>query len=433
MSPHTTRRAGRGIVWIVVALAGAVLIAAPRLDPGPSAAPAAAGHAAPFRLESNGLRLRFDHGRRATIPIEIHNEHLWARGVLDGSDSLSIVFDTGAHGDCIRAARAEEIGLDVHGSHQALGAGGSVASATTRKVTVKLPGLELRNDRLSTLPLEEIGAQAGRALDVIVGYPLFARAVVAIDYERGVMDVFDADDWRYQGNGVVLPLTFEDGLPYVTARVTIPGRDPIEGRFVIDTGSGAWLILAPEFVTEQNVLSVVPRTVQVVARGVGGQSLNPVGRVERLELGGQVLEKPITMFRSPGPGMIAAPGSLGNIGGGILRCFRVIFDYPHSRMILEPNHRMGEPFEYDMSGLGLRAAGAAFDRVTVARVLDASPAAEAGVREGDELASVDGRRAVEIGLDSLRVMFRKDGEEHRLELLREGEKVEITLKTRRMI
>jgi C-terminal processing protease CtpA/Prc len=139
------------------------------------------------------------------------------------------------------------------------------------------------------------------------------------------------------------------------------------------------------------------------------------------------------MFRSPGPGTISAPGTLGNIGGGILRRFRVIFDYPRSRMILEPNTRFGEPFDYDMSGLGLRAAGAAFDRVIVARVLDASPAVDAGVREGDELARVDGTRAIEIGLDSLRATFRKEGEEHRLELIRAGEKLEVTLKTRRII
>jgi hypothetical protein len=387
----------------------------------------------PFRLEGDGIRLRFTGKKRALVPIYIENNHLWSRGAVNGKDSVSILFDTGAYNDCVRTARAASLGLELRGRHQSLGAGGSVESASSERVTLGMQGVDLVGDRLNTLPLEEIGGQAGRDLDVIVGYPLFARAVVVIDYEAATLEIIDGADWRYEGSGVVLPLTFESRLPYVTARVTLPGRDAVEGRFVLDTGSAGSLILGPEFVEQQHALDVVGTTVQGLARGVGGQSANPVGRVAKLELGRVALDRPITMFRSPGPGSISAPGTIGNIGGGILRRFRVFLDYSRSRVILEPNARFGDPFEYDMSGLGLRATGPNYSQVMVARVLEESPAAAAAVRAGDELVSVDGESAREIGLDRLRTMFRREGAEHRLEMKRGEETLRIVLKTRRLI
>ena len=434
----TTRRSHRlalGAVCLLAVVSDLSARPSPPADPSPTGTGESASSVAAeaFQPERGGPKLRFLAGSRTLIPIQINNNHVWTRGSLGDSDSISILFDTGAYGDCIRAARALALGLRTGHEHQALGAGGTVASATTEPLDLRLPGFELRGDRLNTLPLEEIGGQAGRDLDVIVGHPLFSRAVVAVDYQAGTMEIDTGKDWEYRGPGTILPLTFDHHLPYVTARVTIPGHDPIEGRFVIDTGSAAMLILSPEFIERHHVLESIPKTVQAQARGVGGSSMNPVGRVDRIELGGIAIDRPITMFQSAGPGHISAPGTLGNIGGGILRRFRVIFDYRRSRMILEPNPRLAEPFEYDMSGLSLRAIGPDYQKLMIARVLEGSPATEVGLKVGDELESVDGHAAFEIGLDSLREMFRRNGEEHRLAVIRNGERIEATLKTRRMI
>jgi C-terminal processing protease CtpA/Prc len=71
--------------------------------------------------------------------------------------------------------------------------------------------------------------------------------------------------------------------------------------------------------------------------------------------------------------------------------------------------------------------------VTVARIVDGSPALESGIQTGDEIESVDGTPVGEIGLSALREKLKLDGVELRLALRRGNERIELALRTRRMI
>ena len=175
------------------------------------------------------------------------------------------------------------------------------------------------------------------------------------------------------------------------------------------------------------------RTLSSSGMGVGGAVETRIGRAERLELGPFRLAAPITALHPAGTGRISAPGTAGNIGGAILSRFRVILDYSRRRVILEPNASLDDPFEADMSGLGLVVSPPDLRTVRVARVQEDSPASGAGVRAGDVIERADGRPAGEIGLPALREMLRREGREVRLTLLRGSERIEITLRTRRLI
>jgi hypothetical protein len=286
---------------------------------------------------------------------------------------------------------------------------------------------------MGTLELTSIAAQAGQPLDGILGHPLLSRCVVEIDYARKCVSLFDPEGYKYNGPGVAVPLTFKDNLPYVKARVVLPDGRSISGKFVIDTGASTNLMLAPGPVESEGVEASLGKTMSVRSRGVGGATEVRLARVARLELGGFSLEQPIAALHPAGSGRISAEGTVGNIGGGILSRFKVIFDYPRRRMILEAGPDIGLPFEADMSGLGLSSIPPDYRRVTVARVLDGSPALEAGIRAGDEIETVDGEGIGELGLSALRERLRRDAQDLRLELRRGTERIALELKTRRMI
>ena len=99
-------------------------------------------------------------------------------------------------------------------------------------------------------------------------------------------------------------------------------------------------------------------------------------------------------------------------------------------MILEPNARLGEPFEADMSGLGLRMRSHAFQ---VEWIQPGSPAAEAGIQPDDMIESVDGKPADELGMPAVRELFRRAAETHQLVIRRGDQRTEVSLTTRRMI
>jgi C-terminal processing protease CtpA/Prc len=122
-------------------------------------------------------------------------------------------------------------------------------------------------------------------------------------------------------------------------------------------------------------------------------------------------------------GTLAEHGYGGIVGSEILRRFTATFDYPEARMLLEPNAHFGEPFDFDMSGLYL----AGDERIEVLRVVDDSPAAEAGIREGD-------RVLTDRPLEELRRALRSEpGVEHVLELERDGRRFAAAFRLRRLI
>lgn len=385
-------------------------------------------------IAARGQDIRFAEGRSALcIPFDTANRHIGFQARVNDRDGLRLVLDTGAGGSILDSGQAEALGLVATGQQHAMGSGGAVMGSTVRGVSVSLPGIDLVDQTMGTLSLTAIAAQAGQPLDGILGYPLLSRLIVQVDYPKKCVSLFDPEGYRYEGPGVSLPLTFKDNLPYIKARVVLPDGRSLSGKFVVDTGASTSLILSPEAVEREGVKSSLGKTMSVQARGVGGVSAVNLARVAKLELGGFSLAQPITAIQPPGPGRISAEGTIGNIGGGIWSRFKVIFDYPRKRMILEPGPDIALPFEADMSGLGLVSAPPDFRQMTVVRVLDGSPALEAGIQAGDEIETIDGKPAGEIGLSALRERLRLNGQDLKLELKRGDDRVTVAMKTRRMI
>jgi predicted aspartyl protease len=367
------------------------------------------------------------------MPFLFRNNHILFRGTVNDSDSLWFILDTGAMGNVLNRSTVDRLGLTVAEGAEAHGAGGRVAAGIVSGATIRLPGVELPATMLVAIPLDQVALKSGHPCDGVIGAPFFDRAVVEVDYARSRLVLHDPAATRPAGKGTTLPLTFDRNLPYVTARLTPPGGEPVEGRYVIDTGSTMSLILSPGFVTETKALERAPRTLKIQMGGVGGLSEQALGRVEKFELGPYALARPTAAFRAAGPGAIGEENSHGNIGGEVLRRFKVTFDYPRKQVTLEPAAAFNEPFEADMSGLVVSSADDAPHALRVVIVQEDSPAAERGVRVGDVLATVDGAPVTRSGLVDVRRRLREAGRTVRLGLVRGGEALDVTLTTRRLL
>lgn len=366
------------------------------------------------------------------IPVELNGNHVLLQGRVNGSEPLWFTLDTGAAASVINMRRARELGLQVSGNGRAQGAGGVVESSRLSGITFSLPGMELKNLSIMAIPLDSLEASAGRSMDVILGAELFQRYVVEVDYATRFVTLYEPHEYVYNGTGESLPLKFANNHPYVRGKIVVAGLEPIEGEFVIDAGSNFGITLLPSFTKTHMLMSHVPRTIQTKARGVGGEFALSIGRVESLELGRFKLERPVTAFPEAG-GFFAKEGSAGNIGGLILRRFKVIFDYSRKRMILEPNKNFADAFDFDMSGLGLVADSPQFKLIKINRIIDGSPAAEAGLKVEDVILEVNGRAASDLTLNTLREMFKKDGKQYQFKIKRGDETLQVRLKTRRLI
>ena len=369
----------------------------------------------------------------ARVPFDLFANHIYMRGRVNDSDSLWVVLDSGAGSNAIDDELAKALGLRVTSMGRGRGAGGYVDSGQIPSVSVKLPGVTLDSVPIATMPLAPFKRQSGRPMDVIVGAPLIQRCVLRIDYASRMLEFLPARTFEYKGKGTILPLTFENGHPYITARITLPGRKPIKGRFVIDLGSSQAVILTPQFIEKRHVMDGIGHTIEGRGRGVGGQMSTRAARIPGIELGGITFEHPVTMLPVSSQSMVGASDAIGNIGGEIMRRFTVTLDYPRQRMILEPNAQFGDPFEADMGGLGMRMGPDGSNALEVEWIQKDSPASEAGFLPNDLIEKVDGKPALEVGVRGLREMCRRDGEHHVFSVRRGDQTLEIAFTTRRMI
>lgn len=367
----------------------------------------------------------------AQVPFELNGNNIFFQGRINNSAPLWLSLDTGASSGLLNLRIVRTLGLSVLRGSQATGAGGTVEAVTLASVTLNINGARLEDVALQAVPLNSIEDSTGRVMDGIVGAELFRRYVVEIDYVDKVISLYEPATYEYRGPGENLPLTFSDNHPYVQAKITLPGREAIAGEFVIDAGSNFPVILLKSFVESQQLTKSLPSTLPVVGRGVGGEIPLPVGRVPQLQLGRFTLSNLIAAF--PSRGIFAREGAAGNIGGGILRRFKVIFDYSRQRMILEPNKHFAEPYEYDMSGLQLVGDSPAFKTIMIDRTLQDSPATEAGLKPGDKLVLFDGRPIVDYPLARLRELFRVENRTYRLQFRRGESLLSVKLKTRRLV
>jgi predicted aspartyl protease len=365
------------------------------------------------------------------IPFEEADGHIFLKVRINNSGPVWFGLDTGATRSLIDLRYAESLRLKSESTRQIGGAGGYEEAVIFENVSINLPGADLDNQTLWGLDLSAISSAKGRQMAGILGYELFKRFVVDIDYIANRLSLHEPLAYEYRGSGQSIPLNVQpDGEIYVQARVQAPGGNPIEGAFVVDTGGGGNLLLARRFVEQHRIMESVGKTLPTRGGGVGGEIQLSMGRLKSLELGRFVITHPLTGFTKVGE--VAAAGKAGNIGGGFLRRFRVIFDYSRKRMILEPNSRLTEADEFDMSGAALMSEPPAFDVIKVVRVRPDSPSAEAGLKPQDIIIAVDGQLATTLSLGQIRKMFRVE-HECRLEVKRGGQIIEVKLKLRRLI
>jgi hypothetical protein len=371
-----------------------------------------------------------------TIPFELANRHVIVNVSVNKSRPLSFVLDTGASTAIIRTNTAKELGLSLHGSVNGRGAGaGSQVGSRVRDAVWSLVGLERFTQPVAAaLPMPELPSALGRDVAGIIGGEFIKQFVMELDTQARLIRLHDRAAFAYSGHGETLPLEFNaNGHPVVRATVTPLGRTPLQGRFLLDTGSGLALALHSPFVSEQKLLTAQSKTIRVIGlTGAGGRSNGRLGRVTALQIGSFTLKNPITVFSEDKSGAFADRSLAGNIGFQIAGRFRIFLDYGRQRIILEPSATFDEPFDRAFSGLALRAEGSDYRTFRIREVLEESPATDAGLAGGDIIEAIDGIPADQLTLSAITELLEKPVA-YSLKIRRAQQTIEVTLTPRRLI
>jgi hypothetical protein len=374
------------------------------------------------------FRLTSGQSARA-IPFELYMNLIFLQVRVNGSKTLWFNLDTGLQTTILDSRQAEDLSLKLEDKTQVKVPGGTLELAFANGVSFSLPGVEMSNQRVRTLPLSVFTPVLGRPIHGTIGHDLFNRFVVEIDYAARVINLYEPDSYKYSGPGEIIAVKIENEEPFMQAKIVQPGRAPIEAKLKIDTGSVNELGLNGSFVQAVKLVSSTQKVVPQPGVGLVGITENYVTRIGGLQIGRLFIKHPVAGYSKD----LERGGDAGTIGGEIFRRFKVIFDYSRRRMILEKNKHFSESYKYDASGLFLVSEGANFDSIKVLRVTENTPAFEAGLREQDVITTINDMPVSKFTLEKIRQMFTRNGQTYRVKFKRGEETRQTKINLRALI
>jgi predicted aspartyl protease len=359
------------------------------------------------------------------IPLRLATDLILLEVTVNGLEGMNFLLDTGASVSVINESLVTELGLEKKGRLvEVIGAAGRAEASFTRVDSIAMPGLELVDQRLLAVNLDSFLPYVGHRVDGILGFDFISRFVLKIDYENRSVSAYRPSAYSYSGDGQVLKIELLGNLPVIEGLV----EDEHGGRFLLDTGASAALVLHREFVESHQLLKGKRDRREVFSGGVGGVVRQISAHLSAFGIGNYRFPDLPALFslERKESGQSRRGPVAGKIGATLLNHFTICLDYRRGRVILEPNRFFSEPVRMDRSGLQLVLSGS---EVLVAGVIRKSPAGRAGVQVLDRLVMFDGRPASELGLPYIRDVLRgPEGHRVRLLLERKDKERAVTLK-----
>jgi predicted aspartyl protease len=355
-----------------------------------------------FAPPKSDERIAFaDGAKTTTLPFELINNHIYMHGAIDGKPVL-LLLDTGG-ANVLTPASAKRLGYTPEGAMAASGAGNDqpdLAFAHGGAVTVG--GVTLAKPVFYVIDMGALPDVEGVDLDGLVGYELFSRLAVRIDYPGRTVTFTSPAAFTPPAGAIAVPFEMSDRIPVVRGTI-----DSLPGRFWIDTGSRSSLTTMTKFTKDHDLAGKYkPRFEAVNGWGVGGAARSSPVRFHEVTIGSAKVHDVVGDLFTGEKSNLADPDAAANLGGGILSRFVVTFDYAHRTMYLEPGPDADRAEGYDRSGLFvLRTDGG--KALDVKSIIPRSPAAKAGVQEGDRVVAIDGAAIATKPVWQWRAMLRE--------------------------
>lgn len=371
------------------------------------------------------------------FPLEINGQKL--SFILDTGVNKTILFS--ANNDSLKLKSTQKV--FIHG----LGAGEPLEALRSRNNHFKIAEINGYEQELYVITDDafQLSSKMGTTIHGIIGFDLLKDVVVRVNYSSERLTFYKPITYKEPRcrSCEKLPITFDKNKPFINASVKLDSSNiPITVKMLVDSGGSdaLWLFEG----TGKNIKTPSKFFIDILGEGLSGTIYGKRSRIRSLSIGKYEMPEPTASFLDTLSTLNARRyrERNGSIGGEVLKRFKVWIDYPNNKLMLKKNASLKRGFFYNMSGLhvvynGLElvkekstnlarvqndfgeAAGSSNKTISfvtsynyrfkpsfkVDRVAPGSPAALAGIQQGDLIKKINGKLAHEFTLEEIMEIF----------------------------
>lgn len=316
-----------------------------------------------------------------------------------------------------------------------LGKGEEIDAYLTQEISASVK--EAQIDHIPTAILKQdvfnLSSYVGKKIYGILGFYFFDSFVVKISY-TGKRLQFSSPMAKTSKKGYKIPLIIENKRPYITVEMVTPQQKQIVAKLIVDCGASHALTME----ALDGEAFPLPDSAIIANLGVGlsGPISGHVGRIPVINIGKFKFKNVTSGF----PAFEAVAAQIGyntrngNIGAEFLRRFDAIYDYQNNAMYLKPNGSYRQKFDHDMSGIEVYTDLIDNKRYFIGRIEPGSPADKIGIKEQDEIISLDFKPIDGYSLEQITNLFKSgNGNTVILEIVRNNKYIVKLLKLKRRV
>ncbi|MDF0715543.1 aspartyl protease family protein [Muricauda sp. 334s03] len=382
------------------------------------------------------------------IPVEINGTELTF--ILDSGVSKPILFNL-SKSDSISINNVTEVTV------QGLGGGEPMKALSSKGNIFELGDAKNFSQDLYVVLDRDINFSTSLGIPVhgIMGYDLFRDFIVEVNYASKRIILHNPERYTYRDRRKTqtIPLMVEGRKAYMQATVLMKDTANVPVKLLVDTGSSdaLWLFHQPT-----KGLEVPEKNYEdLLGHGLSGDIFGKRSKINGIRIGDFELNEAKVAFpyRESFKGLDSLSDRNGSVGGELLKRFNMVFDYSRGLITLKKNGNFKEPFQYNLAGIDLQHNGLRYiaesiangngvvksdeqdafgnvqillenktrlslvPEIVVSGIRAGSPAAEAGLREGDVILAVNGKRVHRYKLQEILKMLNE----------REGKRIKVLI------
>lgn len=271
--------------------------------------------------------------RGGIVESRWHDGHVFVRVWIDDRP-VWLLLDSGASNTLVRSSVLAAIGAKPLDTAFMDGAANRLAVRAFSGALLRADSVLIAVPTLYELPAAVPALDGAPDVDGILGFELFAQSRVVLDPARRTVRIVASAD-SSEPSVEALAFQLQQRVPIVLAELSFADGSRVRAPFILDLGSNSDVHVTRAFAAAHQIEARLTGRESSLEAGLWTNERGTEGHALAIKIGRDVVRAPAVFIAGESEGALAWPNVAGFIGLGVLRQFRVHFDYASHRIALD--------------------------------------------------------------------------------------------------